>query len=194
MPTKQKLCLSVHRFDAYLRAEKSQKVVYHFGVGTRVQLESYRPNVFPEPKTNSVVTRVAIRQVPAVWLENMRSHYHLSNETAPYRAVPVGYMVYKHDLGNFRVYALRYEPKAWIMRTSDHSTNPINLPYFLEAIVIDNLKGDGARYVTTSRTPSLDRAKQLNRIHLHPWTLVPIDIWISALRKGAKDRMEVGRR
>lgn len=189
MATKQKLCLSVHRFDAYLRAEKSQKVTYHFGVGTRVQLESYRPNVFPEPKTSSIIALVAIRQVPSVWLENMRSHYYLSNETAPYRAVPVGYMIYKHDLGNFRVYPLRYEPKAWIMKTADHSTNPINLPYFLEAIVIADLKGDGARYVTTTRKPSEDRLKQLKRVGIHPWTFVPIDVWLMAMREGAQKRM-----
>lgn len=67
--------------------------------------------------------------------------------------------------------------------------NVKRLGYFLEAIAVNHLRKDFPDIlVSTSKTPSQDRIKQLEKVGLKPFVEYETSKWLKSLGKGIKDK------
>ncbi len=83
----------------------------------------------------------------------------------------------------------RYYPKSGIsreMQKSNLNTQAPGLPYLLEAMATADLKKRGIDFVSTSRSPSEERIKQVERAGLKRLERTEINVWLAAMGRGIR--------
>jgi len=165
----ERLSLGIFRVDA--RKSESYKIYF----GTKEALKRERTHLG---------WLIALKRVPKVWEDGTRLHLESLHTDHTY----VGHMRYvcrKRFLGVFGADSAineRYYPLE-----SANRKDLRRMPYFIEAIIVNQLRNEGIKLVHSSGVTFDPLRNQLKRVNLRHDRYIEISAWLKAMGRGISE-------
>lgn len=122
--------------------------------------------------------------VPKVWQGDVKAH--VRENDCFVRLPDLGFVVYM--VINDTAFSMDYFPKDRL-----HVKEARGLPYFIESVIVNDLRKIGITFMSTGVHTSPSRKKQLSRVGITPMQKVGIGPWLTGLGRGIRDAAEAER-